>query len=841
MMEENGLVQRDLSKTGGSVHRDEAAKRREEEAGVAMIERGDKLFSEAFKAEQNIAKEQGALAKRLEQTEQAKNAVDKAVLQHQASAGGDAGRLSAEGKAAVDKSRSLQNQIDAIRGQQRELLRRAQDLERIQMGAQEMKNLGFDLSHGKVTFGQNAPKNGPVSSDIAKPKPFEEGRFNIDPGRKKGPSGESMGGFTMVRGVAATDMRGGKPPAGRVPAGPEIPVEGGAPGMPSASAGTGIYKGAGDMIMDPRRAPASFRPAAGAGLDDFPANETEGIPPDAIKKIQNYIGAAENCEKIKDWKCMEEQAQNGMAEAEKYTTADESPKLFSTLYLSRATALIKQADETPGLTREERMAKYAEAEKCLLEAVRLDPGNAKAWEALSWAQYKQGKYEEAVASASKAIALDPNMDHAYWIRAQAIKELSQINKALMLDDLKKCAAINPARCAQELKEAEEGLRFEPSPMLDGWLGTLLKALLGGAAILALWGIFAGLVRLARKIKARIAYARLSPEERRKQELASAFSAESPNGRSQNIGGGPLPEDARMRHSLAEGLGQTSSGYPPAGRSQGLLAEKYELSQVLSKSGPVELWAAKDRASGQAVRIKKAFFEDPRDAAAKALFLKEARTLAGLRHPNVIGIRECLDLPQGIHLVFDFPAGKDAKQLLMERKRFPLAHVLGVLKPVCAALEAAHQSGLAHRSVRPSSFLILEGGVVRLRDFVFSCELEQAGGNGNGGFAPVLDPAALAQKAYDAPEGRGGPQSDVWGLGVSFYELLSGMAPFPTASPQAKAGRAFAKLSSLVPGLPASIDMLIHRALDPDPRARVGLREFSTLVEGACQALFPAQH
>ena len=132
-------------------------------------------------------------------------------------------------------------------------------------------------------------------------------------------------------------------------------------------------------------------------------------------------------------------------------------------------------------------------------------------------------------------------------------------------------------------------------------------------------------------------------------------------------------------------------------------------------------------------------------------------------------------------------------------------------------------------------------MVRLQDFALSSELDPAGGNGNGSFAPVLDPAALAQKAYDAPEGRGGPQADVWGLGVSFYELLSGMAPFPTASPQAKATRAFAKVSSLVPGLPPAIDMLIHRALDPDPRSRVPLREFSALMEGICQSLAPAQH
>ena len=65
-----------------------------------------------------------------------------------------------------------------------------------------------------------------------------------------------------------------------------------------------------------------------------------------------------------------------------------------------------------------------------------------------------------------------------------------------------------------------------------------------------------------------------------------------------------------------------------------------------------------------------------------------------------------------------------------------------------------------------------------------------------------------------------------------------MVPFPTASPQAKATRAFAKLSTLAPILHASIDLFVHRALDPDPRSRVSLKEFAAVVEGAGEDLSP---
>lgn len=426
---------------------------------------------------------------------------------------------------------------------------------------------------------------------------FSEGAFKVKPGRKT-PLDSSLegSGFGKVTGVAATNLQKEAP---KPRSGTEIPIEGEAPG--AAPSGELIYSGGrgySDKQMMSGRVAISGLGAAGAGLrlNDFPASEIEGLDPDLLKKVLDLLRSAENKEKLKDYIGMVEDAQKAIDELSRQENPP--PLMLAKAFYQKGWGLILQADTMQGLSNEERMAKYAEAEKALLESVRLNPKDPKAWEALSWAQLKLGKYEEAIASASQALALDPNMAKAYFIRAQAIKMLSQLNQARMLDDLKKCAALDPARCAKELKEAEEGMKFAPSAKTAGWLWTFLKALLGGAALLGVYGIFVGLTRLVKKIKARIAYARMSPEERRKLDLASAFSAESSNGRAQTTGE--------------------------------LLAGKYSFSHVLSRSGPVELWAAKDKTSGQAVRIKKAFFEGPQDAMAKAIFLKEAKTLAGLR-------------------------------------------------------------------------------------------------------------------------------------------------------------------------------------------------------------------
>ena len=223
--------------------------------------------------------------------------------------------------------------------------------------------------------------------------------FKVEPGRKNNPipPGEGMGGFTMVQGVTAKNIQKGESAASRPPSSKEIPIE--AEATASASGGELIYSGGRGLsdrqMMSGRVAISGLGAGRGLRLSDFPASETKGIDPESLRKILDLMRSAENKEKLKDCVGMEDEAKKALEEALKTKTPDDAPKLFSKIYLLFATALIKQADETPGLSREERMAKYAEAEKYLLEAVRLDPVNAKAWEALSWAQLKQGKYEEA--------------------------------------------------------------------------------------------------------------------------------------------------------------------------------------------------------------------------------------------------------------------------------------------------------------------------------------------------------------------------------------------------------------------------------------------------------------
>ncbi len=190
-----------------------------------------------------------------------------------------------------------------------------------------------------------------------------DGMFKVEPGRKNNPipPGEGMGGFTMVQGVTAKNIQKGESAASRPPSSKEIPIE--AEATASASGGELIYSGGRGLsdrqMMSGRVAISGLGAGRGLRLSDFPASETKGIDPESLRKILDLMRSAENKEKLKDWVGMEDEAKKALEEALKTKTPDDAPKLFSKIYLLFATALIKQSDETPGLSREERMAKYA--------------------------------------------------------------------------------------------------------------------------------------------------------------------------------------------------------------------------------------------------------------------------------------------------------------------------------------------------------------------------------------------------------------------------------------------------------------------------------------------------
>jgi len=163
--------------------------------------------------------------------------------------------------------------------------------------------------------------------------------------------------------------------------------------------------------------------------------------------------------------------------------------------------------------------------------------------------------------------------------------------------------------------------------------------------------------------------------------------------------------------------------------------------------------------------------------------------------------------QDVRPALEPPKGRTLRQVLSEGGAVSIAKAFAILRPVCEAVELAHSRNMVRGDIGPSSIMVVEAGQARLIDPGPSGDLPKA-----------------AEPAYCAPELEKGfvcRESDVYSLGACLYEMLTGAPPFrPPASRVQKLRMDFAPASLRAPELPAKIDSLISRALEPSPDQRI---------------------
>ncbi|TBR25876.1 tetratricopeptide repeat protein [bacterium] len=441
------------------------------------------------------------------------------------------------------------------------------------------------------------------------------------------------------------------------------------------------------------------------------------------------------------------------------------------------------------------MGRWAEAEEAAQRAVDLDPNDAKSLKALAWAQLHNGKADAAARTASQLIRVDPESGESFLLRALAF-ELAG-DRARMLADLRQAAALDP-RFANHLARALAGLRlFDP----NGDNASLFDALPPPPA---------GAGRVPVGLLAALAAAAAAAGGAWKfREKARALAADWKASR-RTVGVGTSSRD-----------GEAEEAPEPLG--------KYRLERVAGQGGMGRVWKAFDPALQRAVAVKEMTPEAAVKPELRELYLKEARALAALTHPNLVEIYEVISAPDQVYLVMEWVSGKTLHQVLAEKGRLDLGTVKGVLGPVCEALAAAHAGGLVHRDLKPANIMVSASGRVKLIDFGLARAMDSKPAEGEaetGGAAANVLTAARTRSlagtpAYRPPEALRGivsPAFDVYSLGVCAYELLTGKLPFGADGSRPPDGR-FVPASALVPGLPAAADDLLARALAADPAER----------------------
>ena len=209
--------------------------------------------------------------------------------------------------------------------------------------------------------------------------------------------------------------------------------------------------------------------------------------------------------------------------------------------------------------------------------------------------------------------------------------------------------------------------------------------------------------------------------------------------------------------------------------------RYEITDLISKSGMASIFKATDRTTGRVVAIKVPFMQFESDPGFFSRFKREAEIGKRLNHPYVLRFdsdgEESRSRP---YIVMEYLDGQTLGHLMRSVRPMPASDALRIASRICEALHYMHEHEVVHRDLKPENIMICNDGTIRVMDFGIA-KYEGMRRLTFGGLTP-----AMGTPDYMAPEQvkgrRGDRRTDIYSLGAILYEMLTGSVPFEGANP-----------------------------------------------------------
>ena len=197
-------------------------------------------------------------------------------------------------------------------------------------------------------------------------------------------------------------------------------------------------------------------------------------------------------------------------------------------------------------------------------------------------------------------------------------------------------------------------------------------------------------------------------------------------------------------------------------------------------------------------------------------LREPRLLAALSHPNIVSILTAEKQENVFFIVMEYVKGETLETVITQAGALDVPTALDYTCQICNALDHAHRHGVLHRDLRPSNVLVSDTGLLKVADFGTSRFLEVAAhGTTVIGSPPYMAPEQFQGKAMFA--------SDIYSLGVTMFQMLTGDLPYDTPTPsdleRLLRGELLISVRSRNPGIPRVINDIVLRAMSPDVTGR----------------------
>ncbi|QTD97998.1 Stk1 family PASTA domain-containing Ser/Thr kinase [Streptomyces cyanogenus] len=250
----------------------------------------------------------------------------------------------------------------------------------------------------------------------------------------------------------------------------------------------------------------------------------------------------------------------------------------------------------------------------------------------------------------------------------------------------------------------------------------------------------------------------------------------------------------------------------------VLDGRYRVDARVAAGGMATVYRALDTRLDRVLALKVMHPTLATDGTFVERFIREAKSVARLDHPNVVQVFDQGTDGSYVYLAMEYIAGCTLRDVLRERGAVQPRAALDILEPVLAALGAAHRAGFVHRDMKPENVLIGDDGRVKVADFGLVRSVDTV---------TSTTGAVLGTVSYLAPEqieqGTTGPRVDVYACGVVLYEMLTGGKPHSGDSPAQVLYKHVHEdvppPSALVPGLPYVLDELVASATARTPEIR----------------------
>ena len=248
-----------------------------------------------------------------------------------------------------------------------------------------------------------------------------------------------------------------------------------------------------------------------------------------------------------------------------------------------------------------------------------------------------------------------------------------------------------------------------------------------------------------------------------------------------------------------------------------LGDRYEVISKVGTGGMSDVYKAMDHKLNRPVAIKVLKKELSEDAAFVSKFVVEAQSAAGLSHPNIVNVYDVGDESDIHYIVMELVEGITLKSYIEKKGRLSFKEAVSIAIQVAMGIEAAHNNNIIHRDIKPQNIIISRDGKVKVTDFGIARAVT----------SNTISATAMGSVHYTSPEqARGGfvdARSDIYSLGITLYEMVTGRVPFNSDTAVSIAimhiQEDMIPPSRFVEDLPVSVEQIIFKCTQKSPDRR----------------------